>query len=157
MPARFTPVQTAARREQVSALYLQGWPMRKIAAEVGVNHTQVFFDIKIIRAEWRANTHSNFEEKQNLELARIDQIEHEAWKVWQELRRLSKKERHRLGDMRPLQTILECVRRRCDILGLNAPIETRITGRLSIDDLRAILEDEPIDIEANEAPPEIVQ
>jgi len=44
------------------------------------------------------------------------------------------------GDPRFLQTILECVRRRCEILGLNAPVEARITGRLSIDDLREILE-----------------
>jgi len=32
------------------------------------------------------------------------------------------------------------VRRHCEILGLHAPVEARITGQLSIDDLRAILD-----------------
>ena len=52
------------------------------------------------------------------------------------------------------------MRERCRILGLNAPVEARITGRLTIDDLRAILDagDEVIDVEPNASQlPEIVQ
>jgi hypothetical protein len=152
---------------------LQGYSLRRIAGEVGVNHTQVFLDIKAIRADWRANTRWNFEEKQNLELARLDQVELEAWKGWartigkvktvrQEVDSQGKKRlvttiEHQAGDPRFLEVVRNCVRTRCEILGLNAPIEARITGRLSIEDLRAILEDEAIDIDADEAPPEIVQ
>ena len=79
---RFTREQVQERREIVSGLHLQGRSLRQIAGEVGVNHTQVFLDIKAIRADWRTNTRVNFEEKQNMELARIDQIELEAWKAW---------------------------------------------------------------------------
>jgi hypothetical protein len=55
------------------------------------------------------------------------------------------------GRPRFLHTVLECVAKRCEILGLNAPIEARIQGRLSIEDLRAIMEDDaPIEGESDE-------
>jgi transposase len=153
---RFTRAEIEQRRERVSQLYLQGYSLRKIAVEVGVHNTQVFLDIKAIRADWRANTRWNFEEKQNLELARLDQVELEAWKGWTRtigkmttIRKESggmagSKEvvtiEHKAGDPRFLEIVRNCVRTRCEILGLNAPVEARITGRLSIDDIREIID-----------------
>ena len=147
---------------------------------MGVSLSQVFADIKHIRTDWRASTLFNFDESTNLELARIDQVELEAWKGWQRTIgkvRTIREEGGRVSGAKSklppektvttietqvgdpfLQTILECVRRRCEILGLNAPVEVRITGRLSIDDLREILEaaEEPEE-NALARPTELVQ
>jgi hypothetical protein len=43
------------------------------------------------------------------------------------------------GDVRFLGIILECSRARARLLGLDQPVEMRIQGRLSIEDIRQIL------------------
>jgi len=134
--------------------------MRDIGLQVGVHATQVFLDIKRIRSDWRANTIKNFDELKNQELARCDLVEIEAWKGWfrtvglhkikrQELgvgdtgkskKKLVTTEERFAGDPRFLQTVMMCVKQRSEILGINSPIEARLTGRLTIEDLRDILD-----------------
>src|SRR5262245_2147340 len=157
---RFTNKEIEERRSRVSELYLQGFTMRDIGLEVGVHFTQVFSDIKVIRSDWRSNQIKNFEMLKNQELAKCDIVEIEAWKGWartvglhkvkrQELgvagdgspnKRLVTTEEKFAGDPRFLAIVMTCVKQRCDILGINSPIETRLTGRLSIQDLRDILD-----------------
>ena len=146
----------------MSELYLKGFSLRDIGQEVGVAHTQVFLDIKVIRTLWRTNTIKNFDDLKNQELARCDMVEMEAWNGWIRTVGIHKTKRQELeaggttgggpkkkliettekfaGDPRFLQTIMMCVKQRCEILGINSPIEARLTGRLSIQDLRDILD-----------------
>jgi hypothetical protein len=162
MPAgrRHTDKQVEERRSRVSELYLKGLSFRDIGQQVGVHFTQVFSDIKAIRGEWRSNTIKNFDDLKNQELAKCDLVEIEAWKGWfrtvglhkikrQELgvgdgggpkKKLVTTEEKFAGDPRFLQTVMMCVKQRSDILGINSPIEARLTGRLSINDLRDILD-----------------
>ena len=45
------------------------------------------------------------------------------------------------GAPRFLGIVNQCIEARMKLLGLYAPLETRITGKLSIDDIRQILQD----------------
>lgn len=142
---RFSNEQIMKRREIVSELYLKGLTMRQMGAEVGVSHQQICEDLKHIRAEWRSSTIRNFDEAKSLELARLDQIEAEAWRAWERsqgkhvttktesgtgaqgaIDKTSETTEDLAGDPRFLDAIAKCVQKRCDILGLDAP--KSITG-----------------------------
>jgi len=105
-------------------------------------------DLKHIRAEWRSSRESNFDSKIDLELARIDQIEASAWRCFEgsigkyetiTTKTTSIKQEQEAGcdidlpaeektikteklngDPKYLAIALDCVKKRCEILGLNS-------------------------------------
>jgi len=131
------------RRRRISELYLQGKSQSEIGLEVGLAQPNVSHELKKIREQWRASTVRNYDEAKNIELARIDQIENEAWEAWnrgigkhivttkkdsREDSELTTRTEHLNGDPRYLDVIAGCVKKRCEILGLNAPTKTEISG-----------------------------
>lgn len=71
-----------ARRKQVADLYLQGLTQAEVGERLLCSQTTVCEDLKHIREEWQTRASETFNEKVMLELAKIDQVEAEAWKAY---------------------------------------------------------------------------
>jgi len=130
-----------SRRAKVSDLYLKGHIQAEIARRLDCTQQQVSLDLQVIRDEWRESIFRNFDEKQELELQKIDQLERTYWAEYErsklpKTRKTSKGRgttekatsvektdmvEERLGDPRYLEGVQWCVNKRCQILGLDAP------------------------------------
>lgn len=143
--------EIAQRRATVARLYLQGWYQSKIAERVGVTQQQISDDLKSIREGWRNSTIFDFNEAKMREAAKIDALEATYWEAWfKSLEPIKKKTNRmrgnvdkrkspdkqkvdsfdqtevveeRLGDPRYLDGVEKCIRRRCDLFGLDAPLK----------------------------------
>ena len=136
----------AERREKVAGLYLLGYSLRAMARECDVTHVTIYHDIEALHREWIKLALVDMDKAKARELARLDHVEHEAWRGW--LRSLQDHERvteerergkagaktstmreGQAGDPRFLATALSCVERRCKILGLDKPSKLELTGK----------------------------
>jgi DNA-binding CsgD family transcriptional regulator len=77
-----TKTQVLADRERVAALYLKGMTMVKIGDELGISTATVHRDLKAIQELWLRSSLLSFDAIKARELARIDEIEKEAWEAW---------------------------------------------------------------------------
>jgi hypothetical protein len=71
-----------SRRTKVAKLYLLGKTQYEIAREVGCSQGTVGNDLSALREEWLASALLDFGEAKARELARIDNLESEAWAAW---------------------------------------------------------------------------
>jgi hypothetical protein len=139
---RFTKDEILRRRERVADLYCRGRTQTQISAEVGVSQRQVSDDLQKVRAWWLESTLRNFDALKAEQLARLDQIEREAWAAWERsigTHRVEKAEKRsggsadltiasvtkeeRAGNPKFLELVGSCVSKRCEILGLAAPVK----------------------------------
>lgn len=132
------------RKNEIASLYLQGVDMCQIARKYAISTTQVWKDIEAIKKDWKKSQIISFNERQLKELAKLDELEREAWNSFQ----LSKKtifkkskttgakgieiketEEDSTGDPRYLEIVSKCIKDRCLILGLisKEKIETGTT------------------------------
>jgi hypothetical protein len=131
----------AARRQIVGSLYLQGKFQDEIAQVVKVDRGTVSRDLQAIQEEWLKSGLMDLNAAKARELARIDEVERNAWAGWEKSQKDAetmevtgtaqggksmpdkvKKTTHRRGgDPKYLDIVLNCVRQRRDILGLDAP------------------------------------
>lgn len=139
------------RRRLVSDMYRRGVLQTDIAKEVGIDQATVSRDLKAIRAEWLESRVRDFDAAKEVELQKIDEVERQAWAGWERsvgvVERKTKRSRtkgsekeheativeiQQAGDSRFLKTVLDCIERRCKIMGLDAPekfAETDSQGR----------------------------
>lgn len=133
-----------ARRLKASDLYLSGvTSFAEIARRVGVDRSQLSRDFQVIREWWKEKYAANLDAAKQEELAKVDQLEKTYWKAWRRscrkrtiLGRETKttptgtetKRSHKLqkrdGNPAFLEGVERCIKRRCEILGLDAPIKT---------------------------------
>lgn len=71
-----------SRRTKVAKLYLLGKTQYEIAKEVRCSQGTVGNDLAALREEWLASALLDFGEAKARELARIDNLEAEAWDAW---------------------------------------------------------------------------
>jgi hypothetical protein len=133
--ARPTPQQKIAiqeRRKKAASLYLRGELQWSIAHQLGVNQKTISRDLQAIRAEWQQSALIDYDQVKARELAEIDEIDREAWASWKrsqenaENEEAGKSSKSQVGDPRFLHVALECSKRRCAILGIEAPKETKM-------------------------------
>lgn len=74
--------QIEQRRAEVSRFYLRGATLVEISREVRVSVTTVWKDLQSVRQEWLQSSLRNFDEARARELAKIDEIERQAWIGW---------------------------------------------------------------------------
>lgn len=127
--------QRQARLPTVIAMYLKGDRCDKIAGSLAIDVNDVYHDLEYMRKLWREQNHDASAEALSEQLARIDLVEHEAWKCFEESRKnaeqrgierdadnkVVKKTRMRkgqVGDPSFLNVILQCVDRRTKLLKL---------------------------------------
>jgi hypothetical protein len=142
------------RRAQVAALLLQGKTYRAIGETVGAKSTKtVFDDVQAIIGEWKKLQAHKVDEWVALELEKIGRAECEAWEAWErskqnvETRKIkttgdgvetTEVSRGQAGDPRFLDIVLKCATRRCELLGLDAPLEIVDPSRMSPAEIEAI-------------------
>ena len=122
-------------------MYLRSEPQWKIAQHFGVHPGQISRDLLVIQKQWQEQTQLNLDEAKARELAKLDEIERQAWEAWEKSRKdaetmevtgtaqggkgkpetVRKTTKGQAGDSRFLAIVLECQKRRAEILGLDAP------------------------------------
>jgi hypothetical protein len=139
-----------SRRTKVAALLLRGTTNQfEIAAKLGMEasqHYTISRDIKAIKEEWRGSALRDFNEARGREIEKLEALEKEFWEAWDRSRvekvseRTKKNKKGRslayedetrkeLRDGNPafLDGALKCIAKRCELLGLDAPKESRVT------------------------------
>jgi hypothetical protein len=148
--------QILADRAKIAGMYLRGTSQYRIAEEMRCTREMVTYDLRAIREEWRKSAIFDINTARSQELARLDEIERECWAAWEESKRpkeaTSTRQRRKTGDGDEggtttqeagrrvenregnsifMDKILECVDKRCKLLGLYAPTEMRHSGVVS--------------------------
>jgi len=143
-------IQREKDRETVARLYLRGVSQMDIAAEVGVNQSTVSRDLKALQKAWRESSLIDINEAKQRELAKIDELERTYWEAWlkscedaesETLKRvgstndaqsqraeLTKRREGQNGNPAFLAGVERCIKIRIDIIGLEAPKRTELTG-----------------------------
>lgn len=121
------------RLPQVADRYLRGWPMSRIADDLGLTIYQVRNDLHALRTRWKRRAEQSAGRLLAKELAKIDFIEAQAWEQWEcstqdsmetvqttgtESESHTVRVKGQSGDPRYLQIALQCVDKRCRMLGL---------------------------------------
>jgi len=133
-------LEIVQRRQRVAELFLQGWNQDAIGRELGISQPQVAADLKKINESWRESMIRDFDAARDVELARLQRLEREAWAAWERSKQPSQTAtvngeagaqtarrtvKHQYGDPRFLDIALRCSEARRQLLGLDAP--TKIT------------------------------
>lgn len=136
---RSTEFERWGRRYQVADLYLQGYTLAEVGKRVGVVASTILRDLRAIREVWKERAAATYHEQLAEQLARIDKVEHEAWKAWEKSKadaiesvkelesddegdeyvsRKRVKVVKTTGDDRFLARVMQCVEARNKLLGI---------------------------------------
>ena len=142
LPKR-TDFQREADYVQITELYLRGKRQSEIAPLLNLSQGMISNDLKVIQRRWRESTTMNLDEAKAKELARLDELEREFWAAWEASkgeRTQARQEKNNAGatvkasmtkeqrDGNPafLTGVLNCIDRRCKLLGLDAPTKSEL-------------------------------
>lgn len=126
----------------IAKLYLQGESQSAIAKSLELSQQTISLDLKEIRKRWRESSIRDFDEAKSQELAKIDLVEAEYWRQWErskQMKRVRKNEEgltekgtflknatteeDRCGNPAYLAGVMNCIERRCKILGLDSELK----------------------------------
>jgi hypothetical protein len=120
------------RLQKVCELYCSGKSQWQIAGALGVNQATISRDLSALRIEWQSRRADVLDGRVAEELAKIDNLEREAWRAWYEsckdikVRRVSRRgkltteefyRRTQSGDPRFLQQVSRSIEMRSNLLG----------------------------------------
>lgn len=141
MPRKpLTPQKLAAlaRRQEIGRRYLRGETQAAIATALGCSQGRVSRHLARLRTEWRDAAAGSMAAKLERELARVDQLEREAWAAWQQAADALAQATHdapdkpttakRLPPSKALETVRWCIEQRCKLFGLYAPQKIAATN-----------------------------
>jgi hypothetical protein len=127
------------RRRDVAVRYLHGETQYEIAAAIGLDQSGVCRDLHWVYDQWLEDSKLARGERIARELAKIDEVERQAWAAWQRSQQIAEATRTQktteadgtggklmaevtrrgsAGDSCYLETVLKCVERRSKLLGL---------------------------------------
>lgn len=134
------PSEAARDRRNIATLYLRGKVQQEIAKELGISQATVSRDLKVIQEDWVRESAQALDQRKAIELAKVDALELEYWEAWERSQkdavsevsemstdsggqkiRKQKKVDGQVGDPRYLAGVMQCIDRRCQILGIDAP------------------------------------
>ena len=151
-----TKLQKQRDKRRVSQMYLQGDIQADIAASCGLSQPTVSRILTQLQAEWQAAAVADIDTAKARELAKIDALELEYWAAWKrscedaetettkqsasgkrfddqgnplpdKAEKLSRRE-GQSGDPRYLAGVQWCINKRCEIVGVNAPVKQETNG-----------------------------
>lgn len=129
-------MQREADRLEITKRYLAGQTQNEIALALGMTQNMVCLDLKAVRQEWAREYASDINEAKCRELAKVDHLERTYWDAWErscqpgETKTLQEnagqkraviQQQKRDGNPVYLQGVMQCIERRCKILGVDAP------------------------------------
>lgn len=125
---------------RTAALYLRGRTYQEIAQELGISRETVFRDMRVARRLWRQRASRTYQKHLYEQLARLDEVENQAWIGWERslgnavedgsetidgtegtTRKTSKKTKKQSGNPTFLKVVQDAVRQRSELLGLMDP------------------------------------
>ena len=147
--AEISPTKLALceRRARVVKLYLSNMSQWEIAVQLGVNQGTVSRDLAAIQQDWIRSAQSDLDARRLKELAKIDELERQAWEAWEASKktkettltekmsgsgdgrlRASVTREQRDGNSAYLQNIQWCINKRCELNKLNPLRNVTIRG-----------------------------
>lgn len=142
-------VETAEKRQVIARLYLQGVTQEVIGKKLGMTQPAISQHLTKVREDWRQSAMVDFNERKSIEVAKLDEVERNAYEAWAKSRTGPDGKISGPGNPRFLDVIVKCIQQRKEIFGLNAPIE--LVGGVSLPWLE---EDTETEIEATVSRPE---
>lgn len=141
-----------ARLPDISARYLRGETQQEIADAHELNQSTIARDLEYLRELWRDSALLSFSDAQARELARIDNLEREAWGEYQRSKQARERSgrrvtqrgddsrivtastdtESRLGDPKYLSIVQWCIEQRCKILGIYAQATAQVAGDIAV-------------------------
>lgn len=89
----------------------------EIAEQIGISNVRVSQIISEIQQEWRASAMRDWDTLKSEELARIDQVEREAWRAWERSCEDYTEETSETGE-RPVRQVIDAENRRFEIVSM---------------------------------------
>jgi len=157
--SRLNDVERWQDRARITSLYVRGWTMNAIAIELGLSRDTVSHDLRRVKEEWQKGALFDMNVAKQREMAKIDEIEREAWMAYEKSkapRDITTTRQRRRGkvngsvenmqdqtteankrteqrDPNPvfLQIALECSERRSKLQALYPPAEARISTQFT--------------------------
>ena len=148
-----TPIQIEDDRREIASLYLQGKTQQAIAERLCMTRQMVGYDLKAIQRRWREDTSRNLDEDKARELAKLDELERTYWQGWEDsleqvttettsravagggagggggvTERAAIRREDKQGTPTYLRGVIDCIDRRCKLLGLDAPQKLEHSG-----------------------------
>jgi len=145
-----SPTKRAVQRTMLADVYhksaelhLQGKTLKEIGEITGRCKATVCRDLKAIRAEWRKQAVQDIGEKIADELAKVNNVERQAWEAWEKSKRNKEvrttksikgtiektiQTEGQSGNPTFLGKIIDCIQRRCELLGLDRPKKKVVSG-----------------------------
>jgi hypothetical protein len=115
-----TEAQKKKDQKRISELFVKGYSLRKMAEAISaertkytLSHVQVKYDLDKILDEWKTTTFKNIEDKQLIEIQKLNKVEFEAWNTFDETK-----------SARFLEIVLKCIEKRCRIFGIEETPES---------------------------------
>lgn len=131
-------------------MYLKGARQVDIAEKIGVDRSQVSYDLKEIHKRWRESALVNINEAKHRELARIDELERTYRDAWERSvgevvktttsksdkdgSRASIVKEQKTGDASYLAGVQWCIEQRCKIFGLYEAAKISIDWRKALEE-----------------------
>lgn len=135
-------------RAIIAHAYLIATPIAEIAEKMNLSPAVIYKDLSVIREGWRSAAIGDFNERINMELAKIDALEEECWNEWRVSRQESERQKKEtrtsqrtswtilqatkqmrpIGDHNYIVAIQWCIDRRIKLLGLDAPTKIAPTN-----------------------------
>ena len=126
----------------------------EIARQLGVCRQQIGYDLKVLQKLWQESALGDFNTKKAQDLAKIDHLERVYWQAWEDSKQIREtttsttektagqadgsatparlkaalRKEGRDGTPEFLKGVQWCINKRCEILGLNAPTKSVLTG-----------------------------
>jgi hypothetical protein len=151
-----TKTQRERDNRRISQMYLQGELQADIADSLGLSQATVSRALAGLQSAWRASALIDINEAKARELAKIDTLELEYWTAWRRSQEDAESEITKMqgtppkqNDQNPLPAKMEtqkkregqsgnpaflkgiewCINKRCEILGVDAPLKTDLTSK----------------------------
>ncbi len=146
-----TLIQIEDDRREIASLYLQGKTQQAIAERLNMTRQMVGYDLKAIQRRWREDTSRNLDEDKARELAKLDELERTHWQAWEDsleqfttettsravagggagggvTERAAIRREGKQGNPTYLRSVIDCIDRRCKLLGLDSPQKLEHSG-----------------------------
>lgn len=150
MPRRRKQAEIARDRKRIGELYLQGRYQHEIAEELNLSTGTISNELKHLHAEWLESAATDIETRKSQELSKLDHLERTYWEGWirscedevvttekttdtgdgEPLVQTTVRRKAQAGDTRFLDGAKDCLKQRCKILGVEAPVEHEVGPRL---------------------------
>lgn len=97
-------------RAEVAEMTLKGKTQYEIAEALNVSVGTVSRDLAWAKAEWREQAQAAVAEQKAVEVAKVNVLERVHWDAWD-----------KTNDVRHLAGVMDCIKRRGEIYGIDAP------------------------------------